>query len=413
MMTTRLPIARPTALLAGLLLLPPAADDVTVDGVTYVSDNDDKVRETSGIRIQAYREGPIFPAPRKSGDKGVYGVQVPAGKPFRMVYFDDANTFVPVSSNPLVANNGATHRINPVLYTGAKFVRVSGSAGLKNENVRWIRPTDGGEVVIPTTGRDQIVVALTNGGLHFRVFDTAGKMVFDVDEKDLKGQAARVDQLKRQLMALPPSPELSGETKGQVVGAVTTIVGHDRLQRNLEQILAQIPQNDPAAGKVREQLAELNRIPAGIDFKRYQLTPQYAAGAPGTAVRYQLPPQYAAGAPGTTVNYGGANYVINPDRTMSPAAFAAQPAANAVRYQIPPQYAASAPGTTVNYGGANYVVNADRTMSPVAAAARPAANAVRYQIPAQFAGSAPGATVNYGGANYVINNDNTMSPAAR
>jgi len=42
------------------------------------------------------------------------------------------------------------------------------------------------------------------------------------------------------------------------------------------------------------------------------------------------------------------------------------PAANAVRYQIPAQFAGSAPGTTVNYGGANYVINNDNTMSPVA-----------------------------------------------
>jgi hypothetical protein len=41
-------------------------------------------------------------------------------------------------------------------------------------------------------------------------------------------------------------------------------------------------------------------------------------------------------------------------------------AASAVRYQLPPQFAASAPGTTVTYGGANYVINADRTMSPAA-----------------------------------------------
>ncbi len=85
---------------------------------------------------------------------------------------------------------------------------------------------------------------------------------------------------------------------------------------------------------------------------------------------------------------------------------------SAVRYQIPAQFAASAPGTTVSYRGANYVINANGTMSP-AAAATPAANAVRYQIPGQFAGSAPGTNVTYGGANYVINNDNTMSPAAR
>jgi hypothetical protein len=51
---------------------------------------------------------------------------------------------------------------------------------------------------------------------------------------------------------------------------------------------------------------------------------------------------------------------------MSPAAAAAQPAANAVRYQIPAQFASRAPGTTVNYGGANYVINNDSTMTPAA-----------------------------------------------
>ncbi|WP_406694802.1 hypothetical protein V5E97_27535 [Singulisphaera sp. Ch08] len=145
-----------------------------------------------------------------------------------------------------------------------------------------------------------------------------------------------------------------------------------------------------------------------------------------SAVRYGLPPQYAASAPGSTVSYGGANYVVNADRTMSPATAAAQPAANAKRYGLPPQYAASAPGSTVSYGGANYVVNADRTMSPATAAVQPTADAAvrsaavqpspaasRYLIPAELAGSGPGRTVSYGGANYVINNDNTMSPTAR
>ena len=89
-----------------------------------------------------------------------------------------------------------------------------------------------------------------------------------------------------------------------------------------------------------------------------------------------------------------------------------QPAA-AQRYQLPTQYAGTAPGSTVAYGGANYVVNADGTMSPrTAAPAQPRANTLRYRIPAQYAGTAPGSTVTYGGANYVINNDNTMSPSA-
>jgi hypothetical protein len=94
--------------------------------------------------------------------------------------------------------------------------------------------------------------------------------------------------------------------------------------------------------------------------------PGYGPGQAGSGVRYQLPAQFAASAPGTTVNYGGVNYVVNADRTMSPVGAAAQPAANAARYQVPSQFAASVPGTTVNYGGTNYVINADRTMSPAA-----------------------------------------------
>jgi hypothetical protein len=43
-------------------------------------------------------------------------------------------------------------------------------------------------------------------------------------------------------------------------------------------------------------------------------------------------------------------------------------------FPLPPQiywiFATNPPGTTVAYGGGNYVVSADRTMSPVAAAAK-------------------------------------------
>src|SRR5262245_11825570 len=133
---------------------------------------------------------------------------------------------------------------------------------------------------------------------------------------------------------------------------------------------------------------------------------------------------------------------------MSPVAAATQPAANAVRYQLPAQFGGNAPGTTVNYGGTNYIVNADRTMSPTSAmvagqpggygypatpgterramymapgavrnqpvyASPQTSSATQYQLPAQFRESAPGTTLTYGGANYVINNDGTMSPTAR
>lgn len=90
-----------------------------------------------------------------------------------------------------------------------------------------------------------------------------------------------------------------------------------------------------------------------------------------------------------------------------------QQPASAQRYQLPAQFAGTAQGTIISYGGVNYVVNADGTMSPTTAApARPRTNTPRYQIPAQFAGTTPGSTVTYGGATYVINNDKTMSPSA-
>ena len=81
------------------------------------------------------------------------------------------------------------------------------------------------------------------------------------------------------------------------------------------------------------------------------------------------------------------------------------------RYQLPAQYRGYGPGSSLSYGGTNYVVNHDGTMSP-ATHFRPAPAPLRYQIPAQFAGAAPGSTVTYGAAHYAINNDGTMSPLA-
>jgi len=85
----------------------------------------------------------------------------------------------------------------------------------------------------------------------------------------------------------------------------------------------------------------------------------------GYHTRYQLPAQYGGYAPGSTISYGGTNYVVNPDRTMSPAA-SAMPAPAAQRYQIPTQHVGAAPGSTVTYGGKNYAINSDGTMSPIA-----------------------------------------------
>src|SRR5262249_43033603 len=160
-----------------------------------------KVREVSGIRIQAYREGPIFPEPKKSGDKGAYGVHVPTGKPFRIVYYDDANTFIP-ASYPLAATSGVTHKINPVLYTGQKFIRVTRSAGLVNTRVGW--KSLGGLGGASANGSSYIIVTDLGGLLRFQVFDPRGRMVSDVNETELKWQGGRIEAFKREFAFIKP-----------------------------------------------------------------------------------------------------------------------------------------------------------------------------------------------------------------
>jgi hypothetical protein len=80
------------------------------------------------------------------------------------------------------------------------------------------------------------------------------------------------------------------------------------------------------------------------------------------------------------------------------------------RYQLPAQYNGTAQGTVVSYGGANYIVNADGTMSPWNQAQPATAAVQRYQIPAQYNGTAPGSVISYGDRSYIINQDQTMSP---
>jgi len=91
-----------------------------------------------------------------------------------------------------------------------------------------------------------------------------------------------------------------------------------------------------------------------------------------------------------------------------------QQPATTQRYQLPAQFAGTAPGSSISYGGVNYVVNVDGTMSPGGAApAQLPESAPRYQLPSQFTATAPGSVIGYNGASYVINNDGTMSPSGR
>ena len=79
---------------------------------------------------------------------------------------------------------------------------------------------------IPTVGKDLIIVAAVDQGLHFRIFDRDGKMSVATDEKKLTEQTRRIEDLKKQLVSLWPPHGPTGIEKAQVIAAVTSIVGH-------------------------------------------------------------------------------------------------------------------------------------------------------------------------------------------
>jgi len=108
--------------------------------------------------------------------------------------------------------------------------------------------------------------------------------------------------------------------------------------------------------------------------QRYYQRPQQPASGPAVAQRYQLPAQFAGTAPGSVVSYGGANYIVGNDGTMTAYSGTAQtpantrPAAGGVvasrRYQIPAEFAGTASGYIITYGGRNYLTGDDGTMTP-------------------------------------------------
>jgi membrane protease YdiL (CAAX protease family) len=79
---------------------------------------------------------------------------------------------------------------------------------------------------IPTVGKNLIIVAAVDKVLHFRVFDPDGKVVVDIDEKSLTAKVRQIEDLRKQLAALWPPHELSGNEKDRLIIAVTSVVGH-------------------------------------------------------------------------------------------------------------------------------------------------------------------------------------------
>jgi len=78
---------------------------------------------------------------------------------------------------------------------------------------------------IPKGGKDLIIVAAVDNVLHFRMFDGAGKMVVDTDEKRLTERAGQIEDLRTQLVDLWPPHELTPSEHDRLITAVTSIVG--------------------------------------------------------------------------------------------------------------------------------------------------------------------------------------------
>jgi hypothetical protein len=78
---------------------------------------------------------------------------------------------------------------------------------------------------IPIEGKGLIIVAVVNHVLHFRIFDSDGRMVVDTDEQRLTELAQQIEDLRKQLEDLWPPHQLTTSEKGQVTTAVTSIVG--------------------------------------------------------------------------------------------------------------------------------------------------------------------------------------------
>jgi hypothetical protein len=82
---------------------------------------------------------------------------------------------------------------------------------------------------IPTVGNYLIVIVPVDGVLHFRIFDSAGEVIEDRDETNLKDKAGEIDTLRKAVQTLGPPHELTRSEKDRVVTQVNSI-----LDRRLE-----------------------------------------------------------------------------------------------------------------------------------------------------------------------------------
>jgi hypothetical protein len=119
---------------------------------------------------------------------------------------------------------------------------------------------------LPKAGKRLVIVAAVDlapplrifddvdRALHFRIFDTVGKMVVDTDETKPTAQAQRIENLRGELETLWPPHKLTTSEKDRVIDAVTSIVGYTRDEQRtsvVRRVIAEIdrwimPENDDA-----------------------------------------------------------------------------------------------------------------------------------------------------------------------
>ena len=101
---------------------------------------------------------------------------------------------------------------------------------------------------IPDKGNTLIIVAILDHVLHFRIFDSNGKMVVDTDEKSVIDQATQIEALRSQLESFWPPHELTPSEKVQVIAAVTSLVGQTLQEPSAYVLSAEAEQVSTSAG---------------------------------------------------------------------------------------------------------------------------------------------------------------------
>ena len=120
---------------------------------------------------------------------------------------------------------------------------------------------------IPANGKNLIVVAAVKKVLHFRIFDTDGKLAVDTDETKSTEKAQEVEKLRTRLESLWSSraQELTRSDKDLIISAVTSIVGDTRWvgqtdQSGLRLQLAELLAKRGDTGKLLLQIEELKNV---------------------------------------------------------------------------------------------------------------------------------------------------------